>query len=383
MKQTVVVIPTYNNAATVGNVITEVLGYDLPVIVVNDGSTDATTEILNRFTRIQIISYPKNKGKGHALNQGLQAAESAGYRYAITLDSDGQHFAHDIPVFLKAIEEHPDSLLIGARNLASDNMPGKNTFANKFSNFWFRLETGIKLADTQSGYRLYPLQKLKGIRLFTRKYEFELEIIVRAAWRDVRVANVPIEVYYPPQEKRVSHFRPFHDFTRISILNSVLVIIALLWYWPSRCFRSITKENVKRFIRENITHSPESNLQISLAVTFGIFMGIVPLWVYQMIAAAILAHFLRLNKVIAVVASNISIPPMIPILLFGSYATGGWVLGKPITLSFHDISFETIGQSLSQYLVGSIIFAVICGITGGLICYMLLACFRKSKRAIS
>lgn len=89
MKQTVVVIPTYNNAATVENVITEVLGYDLPVIVVNDGSTDATTEILNRFTRIQIISYPKNKGKGHALNQGLQAAESAGYRYAITLDSDG------------------------------------------------------------------------------------------------------------------------------------------------------------------------------------------------------------------------------------------------------------------------------------------------------
>ena len=108
MKQTVVVIPTYNNAATVGNVITEVLGYDLPVIVVNDGSTDATTEILNRFTQIQIISYPKNKGKGHALNQGLQAAESAGYRYAITLDSDGQHFAHDIPVFLKAIEEHPE-----------------------------------------------------------------------------------------------------------------------------------------------------------------------------------------------------------------------------------------------------------------------------------
>ena len=383
MKQTVVVIPTYNNAATVGNVITEVLGYDLPVIVVNDGSTDATAEILNRFTGIQIISYLKNKGKGHALNKGLQAAESAGYRYAITLDSDGQHFAHDIPVFLKAIEEHPDSLLIGARNLASDNMPGKNTFANKFSNFWFRLETGIKLADTQSGYRLYPLQKLKGIRLFTRKYEFELEIIVRAAWRNVRVANVPIEVYYPPQEERVSHFRPFHDFTRISILNSVLVIIALLWYWPLRCFRSITKENVKRFIRENITHSQESNLQISLAVTFGIFMGIVPLWGYQMIAAAILAHFLRLNKVITVVASNISIPPMIPILLFGSYATGGWVLDRPIALSFHDISFETIGQSLSQYLVGSIIFAVICGITGGVICYMLLTCFRKSKRAIS
>ena len=383
MKETVVVIPTYNNAATLERVITEVLKYSLPVIVVNDGSTDATTDILGRFSEIQVISYPKHRGKGYALNQGLKAATTAGYRYALTLDSDGQHYADDIPVFLNAIKKSPDSLLVGARNLASDNMPGKNTFANKFSNFWFKLETGLKLDDTQSGFRLYPLNKLKGIHLFTNKYEFELEIIVRAAWRNIPVINVPIKVYYPPQEKRVSHFRPFSDFTRISILNSVLVIIALFWYWPLRCFRSVTKENIKIFIQKNITHSQESNLRISMAVAFGIFMGIIPLWGYQMITAAILAHFLRLNKVITVVASNISIPPMIPFLLFGSYATGGWLLHRPITLSFHDISFETISQSLVQYLVGSVLFAIICGLTGGCICYVLLHCFRKTKRVIS
>ena len=106
-----------------------------------------------------------------------------GFRYAITIDSDGQHFASDIPVLIEAIEKEPDTLLVGARNLASDNMPGKNTFANKFSNFWFTLETGIKLQDTQSGYRLYPIQRMNVDKwYYTAKYEFELEALVFAAW---------------------------------------------------------------------------------------------------------------------------------------------------------------------------------------------------------
>ena len=177
--QSVIVIPTYNNGGTLGQVLTDVLAYSFPVIVVNDGSTDNTLEVLQGFPGIRVISYPDNRGKGYALNTGLKAAMEAGYRYAITLDSDGQHYADDIPVFLKEIALYPDSLLIGARNLASDNMPGKNTFANKFSNFWFTLETGIRLSDTQSGYRLYPLHKLKKMRLFTTKYEYKLEIIVQ------------------------------------------------------------------------------------------------------------------------------------------------------------------------------------------------------------
>ena len=146
------------------------------------------------------------------------------------MDSDGQHFADDIPTFIEKIEQKPGSILIGARNLRADNMPGKNTFANRFSNFWYKIETGNTLQDTQSGFRLYPLKQIKGIHLLTRKYEFEVEIIVRAAWKGINVENVPIKVYYPPKEERVSHFRPLRDFTRISILNTILVIYALLFY---------------------------------------------------------------------------------------------------------------------------------------------------------
>lgn len=374
-----IVIPTYNNAGTLGQVLTEVLAYPFPVIVVNDGSTDGTALILSDFPTIQVIQYPVNRGKGHALSKGLAAAMAAGFRYAITLDSDGQHYAEDIPVFLQEIVRYPDSLLIGARNLASDNMPGKNTFANKFSNFWFTLETGIRLADTQSGYRLYPLHKLKGISLFTSRYEYELEIIVQAAWRNVRVANVPVQVYYPPVGERVSHFRPLRDFTRISLLNSVLVLIAFLWFWPWKCIRSLTKTRIKKFISDHITHSGESNFRITLAVMFGVFMGIVPIWGYQMIVAGIAAHFLRLNKVITLVASNISLPPMIPFLLFGSYATGGWILHRPVALTLHEVTFETLKDSLFQYLAGSMVFATLCGLVAGLVCITLLSLFRKPE----
>lgn len=379
--QLIIVIPTYNNASTLGQVLTDVLVYQYPVIVVNDGSTDHTSDVLKEFPEIRVISYPDNKGKGYALNMGLKAAIDSGFRYAITLDSDGQHYADDIPIFLHEIELYPDSLLIGARNLASDNMPGKNTFANKFSNFWFTLETGIRLADTQSGYRLYPLHKLKKMHLFTTKYEYELEIIVQAAWRNIRVANVPVKVYYPPVGERISHFRPLQDFTRISLLNSVLVTIALLWFWPLKCMRSVNKENVKKFISTNITHSPESNIRIALAVMFGVFMGIVPIWGYQMILAGVLAHLMGLNKVITIVASNISIPPMIPFLLFGSYATGGWILDRPVALTLHEVTFDTIKDSFVQYLAGSIVFAVVAGLLVGFVCLMLLSLFRKPKRS--
>lgn len=375
----VVIIPTYNNAGTIAHVVRGVSGYSRHVWVVNDGSTDETADILRGFPEIKVITYPRNRGKGFALKTGLREATAQGFRYALTIDSDGQHFPDDIPVFIREIEKQPDTLLIGARDLTSDNMPGKNTFANRFSNFWFRLETGIALQDTQSGYRMYPLQKLQNIRYFTTGYEFELEIMVRAAWRRVPVKNVAINVYYPPQAERVSHFRPFRDFSRISVLNSVFVLIAFFGFWPLSFFRGLTRKNIRRFFRENITDSEDSNRKITFAIMLGLFMGIFPVWGYQMILAVVLAHFLRLNKVITLVFSNISIPPMIPFLLYGSYAMGGWLLGQPLTLQLHDVTFEVLKESLWQYLAGSVLLAVVCSLAGGVLAFLLLTIFRKNK----
>lgn len=379
----VVIIPTYNNDKTLAAVITGVAEYCQDIIVVNDGCTDSTADILKAFSAIQVITHPQNAGKGRALKNGLLAAREQGFRYAITIDSDGQHYPEDIAVFIEEIEKHPDSLLIGARNLTADNMPNKNTFANKFSNFWYRIETGKKLTDTQSGYRLYPLHKIGNMRGYTTKYEFELEIIVFSAWKDIPVKNVPVKVYYPPEGERVSHFRPLRDFFRISVVNTVLVLIALLWAYPKRFFKALTWKNIKLFFRNNITHSNDSNVRITLSVMLGIFMGIIPLWGYQMVLAFILAQFLKLNKVIALVASNISIPPMIPFILYGSYAMGCFVLGKPMNLVLTDISFENVKNVLTQYIVGSFTLALVSSLVVGIVTFGLLTAFRKRPQKIA
>lgn len=358
----VVLIPTYNNAGTIAKVIADVKEYAADIIVVNDGSTDETRNILASIENIKVIDYPNNKGKGYALKLGLHKAYEWGYRYAITIDSDGQHYADDIPKFIEKIEEKPDSLLIGARNLAADNMPSRNTFANKFSNFWYKVETGKTLSDTQSGYRLYPLEKLQNIHFITRRYEFEVEIIVRAAWRGVNVENIPIKVYYPPVEERVSHFRPLQDFTRISILNTVLVLYAFLFYYPWKFVRLLTPTNIKNFINKQVLHSKDSNAKMAAAMGWGVFCGVIPIWGYQMVFAGLSAHFMKLNKVVAMVFSNISIPPMIPFLLYGSVVLGALVLGVENAFTLDGITFETVAQSLTQYIVGSVALAIILGL---------------------
>jgi glycosyltransferase involved in cell wall biosynthesis len=242
-----VLIPTYNNAGTLARVISDVAAYTRNIVVVNDGSTDDTVAILKQFPFLSIESYGPNQGKGKALQTGFRRAVELGYDYAITIDSDGQHFADDLPVFLEKLKAHPRAIIIGARNMDQSSVPGKSSFGNKFSNFWFRLETGIRISDTQSGYRLYPVRLLYDRRYFSRKYEFEIEVLVRAAWSGIEVVQVPVKVFYAEKSERVSHFRPFRDFTRISILNTFLVIITFLWIKPRDFYRSIKKKTSGTF----------------------------------------------------------------------------------------------------------------------------------------
>jgi len=233
-----VVVPTYNNGGTLHDVVERVLRYCDHVIVVNDGCTDHSADILASFNdRITVVDYGKNRGKGYALKQGFKKAKSKGFDYAITIDSDGQHFPEDILLFMETLGQHPGAMIVGSRNLNQENMPEKNTFANKFSNFWFRIQTGINLPDTQTGYRLYPLKRLPSLALLTSRYEAELELLVFSAWRAIDLIPIKINVYYPKGEERVTHFRPFWDFFRISLLNTVLCIVALVYGWPSRLIR--------------------------------------------------------------------------------------------------------------------------------------------------
>lgn len=228
------VIPTYNNARTVADIVRRTLAVCQQVIVVNDGSTDDTLQELALLNeKIELISYDRNRGKGYALRRGLEAARQTGYDYAVTIDSDGQHLPEEIPTLIDALSTSDSplsTLVVGSRNLRADGMPAGNTFANRFSNFWFRMQTGIRLPDTQTGFRVYPLHHLPCLGLITARYESELELLVLSAWRGVRLMPAGISVNYP--DDRVSHFRPFWDFVRISLLNTLLCLLALVYGYP-------------------------------------------------------------------------------------------------------------------------------------------------------
>lgn len=244
-----VIIPTYNNSGTLSRVITDLLDYCEDIIVVNDGSTDSTPEILDSFKGvIDVVHYDKNRGKGHALREGFRRAQQSGYKYAVTIDSDGQHFASDIPAFIRCVAEYPETIIVGERDLSNVDISCKSSFANKFSNFWFTVQTGKRLNDTQTGYRCYPLNRLSGLNLLTSRYEAELELLVFAAWKGVDIKSIPIKVYYPPQAERVSHFRPGLDFTRISILNTILCFAALFYGLPRGIYNLFRNKRI--FISE-------------------------------------------------------------------------------------------------------------------------------------
>jgi glycosyltransferase involved in cell wall biosynthesis len=247
-----ILIPTYNNAGTLESVIESVLKYTHRVIIVNDGSTDNTKSILEKYSQISIVSFPANKGKGKALRAGFKKAVELGFDRAITIDSDGQHFADDIPAFFEKLELQPDALIVGARNMKGEGIPGKSSFGHWISNFWFHFETGINLPDTQSGFRLYPVKELSRMIFITTKFEFEIEVLVRASWAGIPVVSVPIKVYYAPGEQRVTHFRPFTDFTRVSILHTMLVLLTALWFFPARFFNRIKKKTSGRFFGKHL-----------------------------------------------------------------------------------------------------------------------------------
>ena len=374
-----VVIPTYNNSGTILRVLRDVQNYAADVFVVDDGSTDATAELLRGMEGVTRLGYAKNRGKGYALRTAIAELAKRGFRYMLAIDADGQHYADDIPSFVAAAEREPDTLFIGARCLTAENMPSKNTFANKFSNFWYRFETGHELDDTQSGFRLYPLAKLSRMHFFTSRYEFEVEVIVRASWSDVPVKNIPIKVYYPPQEERVSHFRPGKDFTRISILNTCLVVWALLVYYPILCLRWLSWSHIKSFFRDHVLSAPDSNHRMAASVAWGVMWGVLPVWGWQGVAAVATGHLFRLNKVVTFLSSNVSIPPMIPFIVFGSYALGCMLMGEELILSLEDITFESVGGSLLQYVAGSVVLAAILAGVTYVACRMLFWMFQRKR----
>lgn len=209
-----VIIPAYNHAPTVEKVIAEALKLDLPIFVIDDGSTDDTYERICRLPDICILRHKKNMGKGAALMTGFSEASKTA-DWAITLDADGQHNPRDAETLMLAAGKNQKAIIVGHRTgMDGPGVHWTSRFGRKFSNFWVRASGGPAVSDSQSGFRIYPLPEAADWEIKSKRFEFEVEVLVRARWKGTQIFEVPVGVSYLPPGQRISHFRPWVDFLR-------------------------------------------------------------------------------------------------------------------------------------------------------------------------
>ncbi|MBN1627078.1 MAG: DUF2062 domain-containing protein [Deltaproteobacteria bacterium] len=367
-----IVIPAYNNPGTLRDVVLRALSVHDRVMVVDDGSRDTAEDLLKGLD-VRVVRHTKNMGKGAAILTGAMEADRLGMTHIVTIDADGQHDPADFSRFLPIVHENPHAIVIGRRHFQGTGAPRLSVFGRNFSNFWMRLQTGISVGDTQSGFRAYPLAVLKGLRLRERHYSFEVEVLVKAAWAGVKIMETDVSVYYPPSEQRVSHFRGFMDNLRISILNTKLTMRSIL-PMPHRKihFNDMGGEAISvlhpvRSMKTLLTENTSPG-RLAAAGALGVFLGALPLIACHTIVIILVTGFFRLNKVAAVAASQLCMPPMVPAICIeaGYFIRNGRFLTE--------ISLETIGyqalQRIYEWILGSLILGPVMGIIVGLLIYV-------------
>lgn len=224
-RDSAIIIPVYNHGRQIGEVLRQTLQLGLPVFVVNDGSTDTTAEILEAMSGINVLHHPVNRGKGAAILTGLATARDKGHTIAITLDGDGQHKPEDVWNLLNALDDGERCIVVGKRQgmVRGRNVPWTSRFGRHFSNFWVWASGGPWLADSQTGFRLYPIQETLGLEIKARRYQFEVEVLVKAKQQGIGIRETAVQVVYQKQGERVSHFRPWLDFWRNSTTFNRLI----------------------------------------------------------------------------------------------------------------------------------------------------------------
>ena len=383
-----VVVPVFNHGHTVQQVVREAKS-QFPVIVVNDGSTDETPHILADEIGITVVTLPSNEGKAAALCAGFDRARELDFTHVITIDADGQHLPAELDAFAQACRREPEAFIIGVRDLKKEGAPWQRRFSNAFSTFWFRLETGVALADTQCGYRCYPLRALEGLRVKARCYAYELEVMVLAAWAGVPLVALPVASDYRAPTSRLSHFQPWRDTVQISRAHSRLAMLAFCT--PALLRQVIARgelrglprrQRLRAVLRHLFSEHTQTPGRLAAAVGLGLFCGIAPIWGWQMVVAALLAHRLRLNKAIALGASNISFPLAAPFILAAGLVLGHYLhTGSLIELSPTDAARQT-PVYIGEWFIGSVVLAVLVGALGMLAAYLVAAIWRCRPAAM-
>ncbi len=380
-----IVIPVYNHAGSLRNVVVRALSVWSDVLVLDDGSTDDSAEVIKGLP-IHLVRHEKNRGKGAAILTAAKEAGRLGMTHMITLDADGQYDPADFSKFLPMIQENPLAIVVGKRILKNTRIPFSSRFYRHFSNFWFRVQTGSSLKDTQCSFRAYPVAVLAWLELHDKGYSFEKEILVKAAWAGIQFQEVDVSVYYPPPGEHISHFRFFRDTLARAVLNMRLTIMAIAPI-PSRQFMPFENEpekitiryplqSLRIFLRRKISQS-----QLAISAGFGVLLGTLPLIGFWTLTILITASYFRLNKYVALVASQLCYHPVVPALCIeaGYYIRHGKFLTE---ISLNTLGYQAL-ERIFEWIIGSLVLGPLFGVLIGSLIYVATFSLKKEKSVIN
>jgi uncharacterized protein (DUF2062 family) len=400
----VVVAPTYDNARTLPDVLGGVAALGLPLVVVDDGSADATAGLLagaaaGRDGAVTVLTHRRNRGKAAALRTAFAHATAAGYTHAVTIDTDGQHDPAEIPRLLERARREPAALVLGLRDEAAPGYPARSRLGRRMSNLFIRMESGLRVEDSQCGLRVYPLGLVAAVRCGAGRFGFETEVVTRAAWAGCPVVEVPVACRYLPPGERVSHLNPLVDTLRAFGMHARLLARALLpwprhpqwppppppagpaaaapvgprgnwlrriagWLNPADAWRQARRDRVSR-----------ETFSAGLAV--GAFIGNLPAYGFHAPIGLYVAGRFHLHPAAVFVGTNISIPPIGPVLNVAAIALGHVLLRgalpTPDAFDFEKHGVPHVLRSrLLEWSLGSVLIGLACAAGVYMISYRVL-----------
>lgn len=298
-----VVIPNYNHTQHIEQVIKTINSYELPTIIVNDGSDDLTKNTLESLTQenqsLQLIHLAQNQGKGGAVMAGMKAAHEQGFSHAIQVDADGQHNLNDLPHFISLSQNNPDAVICGIPDYDT-SVPLGRLMPRYITHFWVWIETlSLHIKDSMCGFRVYPLSSTVDLiktSYLGQRMDFDTEILVKLYWKSNNIINLPTKVTYPQDGS--SHFRLVHDNWLITKMHTRLVF-GMLWRAPALIARRFTKkQTTKKRSQKNINHPLNKHWSVTQerGSTWGIQLlvwiyRIFGQWLFRIILVPVIAYF--------------------------------------------------------------------------------------------
>lgn len=349
-----IVIPHYNHADTLRRVCAQALSVCPDVLVADDGSTTSPEKLLTGLP-VKLLRFEKNRGKGAVILDSANWAHENGFTHMITLDADGQHNPADAVKLVRMSQKYPRALVIGVRKF-DKSVPASSRFGREFGGFWVHFQTGKKVRDIQSGFRCYPVELLRAVRTWTRRYTFEVEIVVRARWAGFDVRETKVSVSYP--KERISHFHKLKDNGRLTLLNTYLTMRSMLPI-PHRQF---VREEGKPIAKKRYTQALMEHLRTkgnitknAFAAAWGVFCGSIALIGIRQVILFFGAGWWNLNRIVVVSFEKLCIGPFIPAICIevGYYVRYGHFLTE--------FNLTTLGRQFMQrvweWVLGSFIVA--------------------------